>query len=42
LDNAWCYNQGRSEEIMGDALKDGYREKVFLMTKKPWTRPEDF
>ena len=33
LDNAWCYNQGRSEEIMGDALKDGYREKVFLMTK---------
>jgi len=33
LDNAWCYNQGRSEKIMGDALKDGYREKVFLMTK---------
>ena len=33
LDNAWCYNQGRSEEIMGDALKNGYREKVFLMTK---------
>lgn len=33
LDNAWCYNEGRSEEIMGDALKDGYRKKVFLMTK---------
>ncbi len=33
LDNAWCYNRGRSEETMGDALQDGYREKVFLMTK---------
>lgn len=33
LDNAWCYHDGRSEEIMGRALKNGYREKVFLMTK---------
>jgi predicted aldo/keto reductase-like oxidoreductase len=33
LDNAWCYNDGESERIMGLALKDGYREKVFLMTK---------
>jgi len=33
LDNAWCYHDGKSEEIMGRALKSGYREKVFLMTK---------
>jgi predicted aldo/keto reductase-like oxidoreductase len=33
LDNAWCYNDGESEKIMGHALRDGYREKVFLMTK---------
>jgi aryl-alcohol dehydrogenase-like predicted oxidoreductase len=33
LDNAWCYNSGESERIMGRALRDGYRDKVFLMTK---------
>jgi predicted aldo/keto reductase-like oxidoreductase len=33
LDNAWCYHEGRSEQIMGRALKNGYREEVFLMTK---------
>ena len=33
LDNAWCYNGGLSENIMGQALQDGYREKVILMTK---------
>jgi predicted aldo/keto reductase-like oxidoreductase len=33
LDNAWCYNNGESERFMGLALGDGYREKVFLMTK---------
>jgi predicted aldo/keto reductase-like oxidoreductase len=33
LDNAWCYHGGRSEKIMGEALKDGYRDRVFLMTK---------
>jgi aryl-alcohol dehydrogenase-like predicted oxidoreductase len=33
LDNAWCYNGGESERIMGHALRDGYRDKVFLMTK---------
>lgn len=33
LDNAWCYNGGESERIMGEALRGGYRERVFLMTK---------
>jgi predicted aldo/keto reductase-like oxidoreductase len=33
LDNCWDYNGGASEMRMGKALRDGYREKVFLMTK---------
>ncbi len=33
LDNCWDYNGGASEERMGKALQDGYRDKVFLMTK---------
>jgi aryl-alcohol dehydrogenase-like predicted oxidoreductase len=33
LDNCWDYNGGESEIRMGKALRDGYREKVFLMTK---------
>jgi aryl-alcohol dehydrogenase-like predicted oxidoreductase len=33
LDNSWDYNDGDSETRMGKALKDAYREKVFLMTK---------
>ena len=33
MDNSWDYNGGVSEERMGKALRDGYREKVFLMTK---------
>ena len=33
LDNSWDYNEGTSEIRMGKALKDGYRDKVFLMTK---------
>jgi aryl-alcohol dehydrogenase-like predicted oxidoreductase len=33
MDNCWDYNNGTSEIRMGKALRDGYREKVFLMTK---------
>lgn len=33
MDNSWDYNDGVSEVRMGKALRDGYREKVFLMTK---------
>lgn len=33
LDNSWDYSEGRCERWMGEALKDGYRERVFLMTK---------
>jgi predicted aldo/keto reductase-like oxidoreductase len=33
LDNSWDYNDGASEIRMGNALRDGYRKKVFLMTK---------
>jgi len=33
LDNSWDYNDGASEIRMGKALRDGYRDRVFLMTK---------
>jgi len=33
FDNSWDYNEGKSEKRLGKALKDGRREKIFLMTK---------
>lgn len=33
MDNCWDYNDGLSEVRMGKALRDGYRDRVFLMTK---------
>jgi aryl-alcohol dehydrogenase-like predicted oxidoreductase len=33
MDNCWDYNGGESEVRMGKALRDGYRDRVFLMTK---------
>lgn len=33
MDNSWDYHNGGSEIRMGKALRDGYRQKVFLMTK---------
>jgi len=45
LDTGWIYGLGASEKIIGQALKDGYREKVFLVTKLPMflvRKTEDF
>jgi predicted aldo/keto reductase-like oxidoreductase len=33
MDNCWDYNEGESERRLGIALRDGYRDKVVLMTK---------
>src|SRR5262249_31604934 len=33
MDNSWSYNGGQSEIRMGKALRDGYRQRVFLITK---------
>jgi aryl-alcohol dehydrogenase-like predicted oxidoreductase len=33
MDNCWDYHEGASETRMGKALRDGYRDRVLLMTK---------
>jgi aryl-alcohol dehydrogenase-like predicted oxidoreductase len=33
MDNCWDYNNGNSQTWMGRALRGGYRQRVFLMTK---------
>jgi predicted aldo/keto reductase-like oxidoreductase len=33
MDNSWDYHQGESERLMGEALRGGYRDRVFLMSK---------
>jgi aryl-alcohol dehydrogenase-like predicted oxidoreductase len=33
LDNSWDYNEGASELRVGKALRDGYRDRAFVMTK---------
>jgi uncharacterized protein len=45
LDTAWGYHGGKSEIVVGQALQDGYRDKVMLSTKLPMWRikkVEDF
>jgi predicted aldo/keto reductase-like oxidoreductase len=45
IDTAWPYHGGYSESLVGKALADGYRERVYLATKSPsWLihKYEDF
>ncbi len=35
VDTAFYYHDGESEDFLGEALADGYREKVYLATKSP-------
>lgn len=45
FDTAYFYHNGKSEELVGKALKDGLREKVFIATKMPVAlvkKEEDF
>ena len=42
FDNSWDYNDGISEIRVGQALKNGYRQKVFVMTKIDGRTKEEY
>ncbi len=45
VDTAWFYHLGESEKVLGQALQNGYRQKVKLVTKLPMPlvrKTEDF
>ena len=42
FDNCWDYNEGISEVRLGRALKDGYRQKAFVMTKLDARTAKDY
>ena len=35
IDTAYPYHNGQSETVIADALKNGYRDKVFISDKLP-------
>ena len=35
IDTGWPYHFGESERVLGEALREGYRERVHLVTKLP-------
>jgi predicted aldo/keto reductase-like oxidoreductase len=42
VDTAWPYHNGKSEELVGAALRDGYRDRTLLATKSPvWLMKEE-
>ena len=41
MDNSWDYSGGLSEIRMGKALRDGYREKVFLIVQDRRSQQND-